>query len=101
MPTYRPLYNRLVHGKATPNSAGYQPKGKNAAVRMANLSNSWPAHRDLSSGSDEDKERLYTSARLGTRLEVRGDEETGDRHHGNIVVTSEFATTIDHSQAPY
>ena len=60
---------------------------------MANVGNSWSGHKDLSSQGDEDKERLYTRARFGTTTEVQGDEEIGHRHLGEILVTSEFATT--------
>ena len=60
---------------------------------MANVGNSWPGHRDLSSQLDEDKERLYTKVPFGTTTEVQADEETGHRHHGEILVTSEITTT--------
>ena len=100
MPTYRPLYNYISHGKATPNSAGYQPNGNSAAIRMANVGNSGSGQKDLSSQGDEDKERLYTGPRFGTTTEVQGDEETGHRQQGEILVTSEFTTTGMQSRAP-
>ena len=66
---------------------------------MANVGNSWPGHKDLSSQLDEDKERLYTKALFGTTTEVQADEQTGHRHHGQILVTSEFTTTEMQSKA--
>lgn len=59
---------------------------------MANMGNSWPGgHRELSSDSEEDKERLHP--RFGTTTNVQGDEENAYRHQGKILVTKQFATT--------
>lgn len=91
MPAYRPLYNYFFHGKATVNSSGHRSKGNSGVIKMANIGNSWPGgHRELNSDSEDDSERLYT--RFGTTTNVQSDEENGHRHHGEILVTKEFAT---------
>lgn len=60
---------------------------------MANMANSWSnGHRGLDGDREDDEERLYTGARLGTTTDVQGDEEHGHTHHGRILVTKEFAT---------
>ena len=67
---------------------------------MANVGSSWLGHKDLSCQGDEDKERLYPRDNFGTTTEVQGDEETGHRLQGKILVTSEFTTTENQSRAP-
>ena len=95
LPTYRPLYIHFFDKKATDTSTGCRLNGNGAVIRMANMRNSWPGHRKISSKNDEDEERLYTSTCLGTKTEVKRDEETGERAHGEILVTTELTTIRD------
>lgn len=95
LPTYRPLYNHFFGKKAAATETGRRSNGNSAVIMMANMRNSWPGHCKLSNKNDEDEERLYTSTRLGTTTEVKGDEETGEKVDGEILVTKEFTAVRD------
>ena len=92
MPTCRPLYNYIFHGKATANRPSHHSKGSSGAAKMVKMANGRSGgHREFNGNSEDDIERLCENVPLGTTTNVQGLEGHGYELQGGIVVTKEFA----------